>query len=61
MNSFKKIALIMAAAVTSTFLTVVSPANAAVSAGYDLSADLADGARGVTEGEAGEFLAEVNS
>lgn len=48
MNSFKRIALVMAAAVSSTLLTVVSPANAAVSSGYVLSGALTDGARGVT-------------
>jgi len=48
MNSLKKIALIMAAAVSSTFLVALPQASAAVSGGYELSASLANGARGVT-------------
>jgi len=48
MNSFKKIALVMAAAVTSTFFVAIPQAQAAVSAGYVLSDTLASGARGVT-------------
>ena len=48
MNSFKKVALVMAAAVSSTFLVAIPQASAAVSGGYELSATLADGARGVT-------------
>ena len=48
MNSFKKVALIMAAAVSSTFLVAIPQASAAVSGGYELSATLANGARGVT-------------
>ena len=48
MNSFKKVALIMAAAVSSTFLVAIPQASAAVSGGYELSAALSDGARGVT-------------
>ena len=48
MNSFKKIALVMAAAVSSTFLVALPQASAAVSNGYVLSGALADGARGVT-------------
>ncbi len=48
MNSLKKVALIMAAAVSSTFLVAIPQASAAVSGGYELSATLANGARGVT-------------
>jgi len=48
MNSFKKIASVMAAAVASTFLIAVPQASAAVSNGYVLSDTLASGARGVT-------------
>ena len=48
MNSFKKIALVTAAAVSSTFLVAVPQASAAISAGYELSSALSDGARGVT-------------
>ena len=48
MNSFKKIALVTAAAVASTFFVTISPASAAVTNGYVLSGALADGARGVT-------------
>jgi hypothetical protein len=48
MNSFKKVALIMAAAVSSTFLVAVPQASAAVSNGYVLSGSLSAGARGVT-------------
>jgi hypothetical protein len=48
MNSFKKIALVMAAAVTSTFFVAIPQAQAAVSAGYVLSDTLASGAYGVT-------------
>jgi len=48
MNSFKKVALIMAAAVSSTFLVAIPQASAAVSNGYVLSGSLSAGARGVT-------------
>ena len=48
MNSFKKIALVMAAAVASTFLVAVPQAQAAVTNGYVLSDTLANGAYGVT-------------
>ena len=48
MNSFKKIALVMAAAVTSTFFVAIPQAQAAVTNGYVLSDTLASGARGVT-------------
>ena len=48
MNSFKKIALIMAAALTSTFFVAIPQAQAAVTNGYVLSDSLANGARGVT-------------
>ena len=48
MNSFKKIAFVMAAAVSSTFLVAIPQASAAVSGGYELSSSLSDGARGVT-------------
>ena len=48
MNSFKKVALVMAAAVSSTFLVAIPQASAAISGGYELSASLSDGARGVT-------------
>lgn len=63
MNSFKKIALIMAAAVSSTFLVALPQASAAVSNGYALSATLANGARGVTvlASDATKAEAGVNS
>ena len=48
MNSFKKIALVMAAALTSTFFVAIPQAQAAVTNGYVLSDSLAAGARGVT-------------
>ena len=48
MNSFKKIALVIAAALTSTVFVAIPQAQAAVSAGYVLSDTLASGARGVT-------------
>ena len=48
MKSFKKIALVMAAAVASTFLVAVPQAQAAVTNGYVLSDTLANGAYGVT-------------
>ena len=48
MSSFKKIALIMAAAVSSTFFVAIPQASAAVTNGYVLSDSLASGARGVT-------------
>ena len=48
MSSFKKIALIMAAAVTSTFFVAIPQAQAAITNGYVLSDSLASGARGVT-------------
>jgi hypothetical protein len=48
MNSFKKIALVMAAAMTSTFFVAIPQAQAAVTNGYVLSDTLANGARGVT-------------
>lgn len=48
MNSFKKVALFMAAAVSSTFLVAIPQASAAVTNGYVLSDSLAAGARGVT-------------
>jgi len=48
MNSFKKIALVMAAALTSTLFVAVPQAQAAVTNGYVLSDTLANGAYGVT-------------
>jgi hypothetical protein len=48
MNSFKRVALVMAAALTSTFFVAIPQAQAAVSAGYVLSDTLASGAYGVT-------------
>jgi hypothetical protein len=48
MNSFKKIALVMAAALTSTLFVAVPQAQAAVTNGYVLSDSLSAGARGVT-------------
>ena len=48
MNSFKKIALVTAAAVASTFFVAIPQAQAAVTNGYVLSDSLAAGARGVT-------------
>ena len=48
MSSFKKIATILAAALTSTFLVATPQASAAISNGYVLSDTLANGARGVT-------------
>jgi hypothetical protein len=48
MNSFKKIAIVTAAAVASTFFVAIPQAQAAVSNGYVLSDTLANGARGVT-------------
>jgi hypothetical protein len=48
MNSFKKIALVMAAALTSTFFVAIPQAQAAVTNGYVLSDTLANGAYGVT-------------
>jgi hypothetical protein len=63
MNSFKKIALVMAAAVSSTFLVAIPQASAAVSGGYELSASLSDGARGVTvlSSDADKAEAAVNA
>ena len=63
MNSFKKIALVMAAAVSSTFLVAVPQASAAISGGYELSSTLANGARGVTvlSSDADKAEAGVNS
>ena len=63
MNSFKKVALVMAAAVASTFLVAVPQASAAVSGGYELSSTLANGARGVTvlSSDADKAEAGVNS
>jgi len=48
MNSLKKIALVTAAAMASTFFVAIPQAQAAVSNGYVLSDSLANGARGVT-------------
>jgi len=48
MNSLKKIALVAAAALTSTLFVAIPPAQAAVTNGYVLSDSLANGARGVT-------------
>jgi hypothetical protein len=48
MNSFKKIALVTAAAVASTFFVAIPQAQASVTNGYALSGSLAAGARGVT-------------
>jgi len=48
MNSLKRIALVTAAAVASTFFVAIPQAQAAVSNGYVLSDSLANGARGVT-------------
>jgi len=63
MSSFKKVALVMAAAVASTFLVAAPQASAAVSGGYELSSSLADGARGVTvlSSDADKAEAGVNS
>ena len=63
MNSFKKIALVMAAAVSSTFLVAIPQASAAISGGYELSASLANGARGVTvlSSDADKAEAAVNA
>jgi len=63
MNSFKKIALVMAAAVSSTFLVAIPQASAAVSGGYELSASLSAGARGVTvlSSDADKAEAAVNA
>jgi hypothetical protein len=63
MNSFKKVALVMAAAVASTFLVAVPQASAAISGGYELSSTLANGARGVTvlSSDADKAEAGVNS
>ena len=48
MKSFKKIATVIAAALTSTFLVALPQASAAISTGYSLSGSLSAGARGVT-------------
>jgi len=48
MNSLKKIALVAAAALTSTLFVAIPQAQAAVTNGYVLSDSLANGARGVT-------------
>jgi len=48
MNSFKKIALVTAAAVAGTLFVAIPQAQAAVTNGYVLSDSLAAGARGVT-------------
>jgi hypothetical protein len=48
MNSFKRVALVMAAALTSTFFVAIPQAQAALTNGYVLSDSLAAGARGVT-------------
>ena len=48
MNSFKRIALVTAAALASTFFVAIPQAQAAVTNGYVLSDSLAAGARGVT-------------
>jgi trimeric autotransporter adhesin len=48
MNSFKRIALVTAAALASTFFVAVPQAQAAITNGYVLSDSLAAGARGVT-------------
>lgn len=48
MNSFKRIALVTAAAIASTFFVAIPQAQAAVTNGYVLSDSLANGARGVT-------------
>jgi hypothetical protein len=48
MNSFKRIALVTAAAVAGTFFVAIPQAQAAVTNGYVLSDSLANGARGVT-------------
>jgi len=63
MSSFKKVALVMAAAVASTFLVAIPQASAAVSGGYELSSTLANGARGVTvlSSDADKAEAGVNS
>lgn len=63
MSSFKKVALVMAAAVASTFLVAAPQASAAISGGYELSSSLADGARGVTvlSSDADKAEAGVNS
>jgi len=63
MNSFKKIALVTAAALTSTLFVAISPASAAVTNGYALSGLLSDGARGATvlASDAAKAEAGVNS
>jgi hypothetical protein len=63
MNSLKKVALVMAAAVASTFLVAIPQASAAVSGGYELSASLSAGARGVTvlSSDADKAEAAVNA
>jgi len=63
MNSFKKIALVTAAALTSTLFVAISPASAAVTNGYALSGLLSDGARGATvlASDATKAEAGVNS
>jgi hypothetical protein len=48
MNSFKRIALVTAAAVASTFFVAIPQAQAAITNGYALSDSLSAGARGVT-------------
>jgi hypothetical protein len=48
MYTLKKVALVTAAAMASTFFTVIPQASAAVSNGYVLSDSLSAGARGVT-------------
>ena len=48
MNSFKRIALVTAAALASTFFVAIPQAQAAITNGYALSDSLAAGARGVT-------------
>ncbi len=63
MNSLKKIALVTAAAMASTFFVAIPQASAAISGGYELSASLANGARGVTvlSSDADKAEAGVNS
>lgn len=59
MNAFQKLASIMAAALVGTVLGVAPQASAAVSNGYDLTASLAAGSRGVTVLSSDSDKAEV--
>ena len=59
MNAFQKLASIMAAALVGTVLGVAPQASAAVTNGYDLTASLAAGSRGVTVLSSDSDKAEV--